>query len=140
MKKVLLLLLFTTITYSQNITVRGCNLSYDSDTQIMTLFIPESLIVVKSLEDVVEVILYKSYSLTINEEPMNDYFKYRGYKTTSSRGFSYSSSYMVIYGNDKQNHHFVFPSIEPGEYILEVVEMGRGDKIYDKHSQSLIIK
>lgn len=140
MKKLFLLLLFSTAVFSQEITVKGCKLLNDPEAQIMTLVIPKSLLKVKSLEDAVEVILYKGYKLSINGKAGDICFKYRGYSINGSRGFNYSSTCMVIQGDDQENYLFVFPTAEPGEYILEVVVVDKNNKTVINQSKSLIAR
>ena len=63
MKKLLVLLLISTATFSQSIKVRGVTLSYDKTNLTMTLTIPQSLVILSNQDEQLRIIIDKEYSL-----------------------------------------------------------------------------
>lgn len=136
MKKLLLILLLSTSLYSQTISVKGVTLEYTSQNNTMVLVIPKDLIKVTNKKDQLQVILSKSYSLSINGNNVSHCFKFTGYKFDSIRSFDYESSIIVIFDDNTQYYLFKFENMQPDEYILEVLNTIQDNK----QSKSLIIK
>ena len=61
MKKLLVLLLISTATFSQSIKVRGVTLSYDKTNLTMTLTIPQSLVILSNQDEQMRIIIDKEY-------------------------------------------------------------------------------
>ena len=127
MKKLLLALLLSTALYSQTTTVRGVTLHYDQPSKTMILTIPKDAIRT-TVKDQIQIIINKSYSLTINRNVVNAYFKFKGYSQGSIHGMEYESSTPLYY--DSSSKQFTF------QYILEVSNI----ESQNKQSSSIVIK
>lgn len=135
MKKLLLALLLGTTLYSQTTTVRGITLHYDRPSKAMILTIPKDVIRT-TIKDQVQIIINKSYSLTINRNVVNAYFKFKGYSQGSIHAMEYESSIPIYYDSSSKQFTFQFSNITPDEYIIEVSNV----ESQNKQSSSIIIK
>ena len=126
MKKLIVLLLFTTVMFSQTTTVKGITLSYDKANQTITLSIPQNSMKVHSKDEQVRVTISKEYSLKkyIGGFPVltsNKYFIHEGsfYSNMSLFETTRPANCVVI----KDNLIYKFTDVEKGEYILEVSDL-----------------
>jgi hypothetical protein len=137
MKKLLFLILFSSCLYSQTINVRGVNLLYDKKKKSMTLTIPKELLNTKNEDELIEIVISKSYALAINGKISHPFFEFKGYKNDS---ISFSmltkqSNCIVV----EEYKIFYFPDVISDEYILQVSNLYEEKKRVNKQSQSLII-
>lgn len=138
MIKVIFFIFFSSCLYSQTISVRGVNLTYDDVKHTMTLTIPEDLLRVKNNDEEIEIIISKSFSLTINGKIKNPFFEFKGYK---KKDLSACSSTMPSNCKEIEKYKvYEFPDIIPDEYILQVSNVFADNKRLNKQSGSLIIQ
>lgn len=143
MKKLLILLLISTATFSQSIKVRGVTLSYDKTNLTMTLTIPQSLVTLHNRGEQVRVTINKEYSLKkyIAGYPVlttSKYFTHEGYYYNSTSMFATTRP-----GNCevlKDNLIFKFTDVGKGEYILGVSNLCNWKWESNTVSNSLIIE
>lgn len=135
MKKLLLALLLSTAMYSQTTTVRGITLCYDQSNHTMVLTIPKDAIKA-TIKDQVQITITKAYTLAINGNVVNTYFKFKGYNQGSIHGMEYESIVPLYYDSSSKQFTFQFNNTTSDEYILEVSNV----ESKNKQSSSIIIK
>lgn len=138
MKEIFFFIFFSSCLYSQTITVRGVNLTYDETKHSMTLKIPEDLLRVKNKDEEIEIIISKSFGLSINGKISNPFFEFEGYKREET-----SACFITMPSNSKEIEKYKvyeFPDIWPDEYILQVSNIFGEEKRSNKQSESLIIQ
>jgi len=123
MKKLLVMLLFSTAMFSQTVKVRGVTLSYDKVNLTMTLNIPQVLMGVHNKDEQIRIVIDKEYSLKkyIAGYPVltsNNYFVHQGHFYSNMHIFetNYPNNCKII----KDNLIFQFINVEKGEYTLQV--------------------
>lgn len=138
MKNVIFFILFSLCSYSQSITVRGVNLAYDNIKHVMTLTIPKDVTITKNKGEEIEIIVSKSFSLSINGEISNPIFNFKGCtkKDFNSFGIEMLSTWKEVV----KNSVYEFPDVEPDEYILQVSNVLNQKKRLNKQSDSLVIR
>ena len=139
MKVLLFTLLLSTTIYGQTCSANQCTLTYDPNSKMMTLIIPKSLMEVNKDKNNIEVSISKSFSLYINGKEKNAFFIYEGFKIKNTSGFNYESKYTVIFDENDKQSTFIFQSMEPNEYILNVSTLEKNET-YVKKTSILIIK
>ena len=143
MKKLLVLLLISTATFSQSIKVRGVTLSYDKTNLTMTLTIPQSLVILSNQDEQMRLIIDKEYSLKkyIAGYPVLTTFNY-----FSHEGYYYTDTSMFVTNRPmnckivKKNLVFQFTDVGKGEYILGVSNLCNWKWETNTVSNSLIIE
>jgi hypothetical protein len=142
MKKLLVMLLFSTAMFSQTVKVRGVTLSYDKVNLTMTLTIPQSLVTLRNQDEQMRIIIDKEYSLKkyIAGYPVltsAEYFVHQGYYYSNMSMFETNRPFncKVV----KNNLIFQFTNVEKGEYILEVSNLCDWKWESNTVSNSLII-
>ena len=138
MKKLFLFIFFSPCLYSQTITVREINLAYDEEKHIMPLTIPKEITRMKNRKEEIEVVICKSFCLSINDKISKPFFSYMGATLDSSNSFFTlrpSNCIEVI-----ENSVFEFYDIEPEEYILQVCNVFEEKKRSNVQSGTLVIQ
>jgi hypothetical protein len=123
MKKLLVMLLFSTAMFSQTIKVRGVTLSYDKVHKTIILIIPEKLMRVYDIGNEVKVMINKQYSLRMIINGMDvatysEYFLHQGHSYENMWMFSTIQPDNCI--EVKRNYVYKFTNVQSNEYILQV--------------------
>jgi hypothetical protein len=143
MKKLLVMLLFSTAMFSQTIKVRGVTLSYDKVNLTMTLNIPQMLMRVHNKDEQIRIVIDKEYSLKkyIAGYPVltsTNYFVHQGYFYSNMSMFETNRPANCIILKD--NLIFKFINVEKGEYTLQVSNLCDWKWESNVNVNSIIIK
>ena len=139
MKSLVLTLLLTTLSYCQTVSVSGVILSYDGTKHTTTLTIPQLVVTTKDIQHQVEIIISRSYSISINQRNVSYYFKFTGYKYDNISGFEYETAIKTQYIFENKNYIFEFMNLPSDEYIIEVNNI-HNKIVVNKQSSSIIIE
>lgn len=103
----------------------------------MTLTIPKELLNIKNEDELIEIVISKSYALAINGKISHPFFEFKGYKNDSISFSMLTKQSKCIVVEEYKIYYF--PDVISDEYILQVSNLFEEKNRVNKQSQSLII-